>query len=155
MENEELEGKTLAVYTYVVKEGRPVGTRDVARGANLSSPSVAQRHLQKLEALGLLEKNEYGDYIMKGKAAINGHLWIGRSIVPRFMVYGFFFLGALIAQVAAILYTESLGLVVATNILYLTMILITVIALVMFFAEGFALSRRQKNRVKLRKENGD
>lgn len=149
MENEELEGKTLAVYTYVVKEGKPVGTRDVARGANLSSPSVAQRHLQKLEALGLLEKNEYGDYIMKGKAAINGHLWIGRSIVPRFMVYGFFFLGALIAQVAAILYTQSLGLVVATNILYLTMLLLTVIALVMFFAEGFALSRRQKNRAKM------
>lgn len=155
MENEELEGKTLAVYTYVVKEGRPVGTRDVARGANLSSPSVAQRHLQKLEALGLLEKNEYSDYILKEKASINGHLWIGRNIVPRFMVYGFFFLGALIAQVAAILYTESLGLVVATSILYLTMILITVIALVMFFTEGFALSRRQKNRAKIRKENGD
>jgi hypothetical protein len=149
MENEELEGKTLAVYTYVVKEGRPVGTRDVARGASLSSPSVAQRHLQKLEALSLLEKNEYGDYILKGKASINGHLWIGRNIVPRFMVYGFFFLGALIAQVAAILYTESLGLVVATSILYLTMILITVIALVMFFAEGVALSRRQKNRAKI------
>jgi hypothetical protein len=155
MENEELKGKTLAVYTYVVKEGKPVGTRDVARGANLSSPSVAQRHLQKLEALGLLEKNEYSDYTLKEKASINGHLWIGRNIVPRFMVYGFFFLGALIAQVAAILYTESLGLVVATSILYLTMILITVIALVMFFAEGMVLSRRQKNRSKPRKEEGD
>jgi hypothetical protein len=148
MENEELEGKTLAVYTYVVKENRPVGTRDVARGANLSSPSVAQRHLQKLEALGLLEKNEYGDYIMKGKAAINGHLWIGRSIVPRFVVYGFFFLGALIAEVAAILYTQSLNLVVETGVLYLTMLLLTLVALGMFFAEGISLSRKQKNRNK-------
>ena len=70
VENEEIEGKTLKVYIFVAKEGRPVGTREVTRGANLSSPSVAQRHLQKLEALGLLEKNEYGDYILKEKAAI-------------------------------------------------------------------------------------
>ncbi len=155
MENEELEGKTLAVYTFVVKEGKPVGTREVTRGVNLSSPSVAQRHLQKLEVLGLLEKTEYGDYVLKEKAAINGHLWIGRSIVPRFMVYGFFFLGALIAEAAAILYTESVGSVVETNYLYLTMVLLTAVAIAMFFAEGILLSRRQKNRVKIRKEIGD
>ncbi len=47
--NEEIEGTTLCVYAYVVKEGRPVGTREVMRGANLSSPSVAFRQLQKLE----------------------------------------------------------------------------------------------------------
>ena len=46
----ELAGNTLIVYAYVVGENRPVGTRDVMRGANLSSPSVAHRHLQKLEA---------------------------------------------------------------------------------------------------------
>jgi hypothetical protein len=155
MENEELEGKTLAVYTYVVKEGKPVGTREVTRGVNLSSPSVAQRHLQKLEAIGLLEKTEYGDYVLKEKAAINGHLWIGRSIVPRFMVYGFFFLGALFAEIAAILYTQSVDLIVETNFLYTTMILLTTAALVMFFAEGIVLSRRQKNRSKPLKEKGD
>jgi hypothetical protein len=155
MENEELEGKTLAVYTYVVKEGKPVGTREVTRGVNLSSPSVAQRHLQKLEAIGLLEKTEYGDYVLKEKAAINGHLWIGRSIMPRFMVYGFFFLGALFAEIAAFLYTQSLDLVVETNFLYTTMILLTSVALAMFFAEGFLLSRRQKSRGKLRKEDGN
>lgn len=155
MENEELEGKTLAVYTYVAKEGKPVGTREVTRGVNLSSPSVAQRHLQKLEAIGLLEKTGYGDYVLKEKASINGHLWIGRSIVPRLMVYGFFFLGALFAEVAAILYTQSVDLIVETNFLYTTMILLTSAALVMFFAEGIVLSRRQKNRSKPLKEKGD
>ncbi len=148
MENEELEGKTLSVYTYVAKEGRPVGTREVARGTNLSSPSVAQRHLQKLEALGLLEKNEYGDYILKEKAAIDGHLWIGKNSVPRLMVYSFFFIGALIAECAAIVYTQFADLVVETNFLYLTMILLTAAALVMFLAEGISLSHKQKNRSK-------
>ena len=38
---EELEGNTLNVYAFVVKEGKPVGPREVMRGANLSSPSTA------------------------------------------------------------------------------------------------------------------
>lgn len=148
MENEELEGKTLTVYTYVAKEGRPVGTRDVARGANLSSPSVAQRHLQKLEALGLLEKNEYGDYILKERAAIDGHLWIGKSIVPRLIVYSFFFIGALIAECIALTYTQFADLVIQTNFLYLTMILLTAAALAMFLVEGILLYRKQGKRSK-------
>lgn len=39
--SEELEGTTLSVYAFVVKEGKPVGPREVMRGANLSSPSTA------------------------------------------------------------------------------------------------------------------
>ena len=89
--NEELEGNTLNVYAYIVHADKPVGTRDVTRGANLSSTSVAHRHLQKLEAFGLIEKNAYGDYILKEKTSINGHLWVGKNLVPRLMFYSFFF----------------------------------------------------------------
>jgi hypothetical protein len=71
------------------------------------------------------------------------------------MVYGFFFLGALFAEIAAILYTQSVDLIVETNFLYTTMILLTSAALVMFFAEGIVLSRRQKSRSKPLKEKGD
>ena len=56
MGTEQLAGNTLIVYAYVVGEDRPVGTREVMRGANPSSPSVAHRHLQKLETMGLIEK---------------------------------------------------------------------------------------------------
>ncbi len=66
--NEELEGITLSVYLYAVKKGKPVGPRDVMKGVHLSSPSVAYRHLQKLEDLGCLQKNMYGEYIIKGYA---------------------------------------------------------------------------------------
>ena len=48
---EELEGNTLTVYAFIVHTDKPVGTRDVTRGASLSSTSVAHRHLQKLETL--------------------------------------------------------------------------------------------------------
>src|SRR5665647_3938612 len=91
--DDELEGNTLNVYAYAVKEGKPVGPREVMRGANLSSPSVAYFHLQKLEACGLLQKNSYGEYIVKEKVNISGHLWIGRNLVPRLMCYSLFFLG--------------------------------------------------------------
>ena len=50
---DELEGTTLNVYAYVVKEGKSVGPREVMRATNLTSPSIAHWHLQKLEALGL------------------------------------------------------------------------------------------------------
>ncbi len=56
LECDELEGNTLNVYAFVVKEGKPVGPREVMRGANLSSPSTAYRQLQKLESFGLIRK---------------------------------------------------------------------------------------------------
>jgi predicted transcriptional regulator len=56
-DNEELEGITLRVYVTLVNENKPLGPRELARKANLSSPSVAYRHLQKLEELELVEKD--------------------------------------------------------------------------------------------------
>ena len=37
----ELRGKTLKVYLYVLKQGKPVGVREVQRELGFSSPSVA------------------------------------------------------------------------------------------------------------------
>jgi hypothetical protein len=141
--NEELEGNTLNVYAYAVKEGRPVGPRDVMRGANLSSPSVAYRQLQKLENLGLMEKNKYGEYMVKEKTSISGHLWIGRNLVPRLVFYSFFFMGILGAEISIVaiqvfFYGESLNL----EILYL--IVITTIAMTLFLSEGIVLHRKTR-----------
>jgi len=52
--SDEIEGNTLQVYTFVIKKSRPVGPREVMRGAGLSSPSVAYRQLQKLEILSVV-----------------------------------------------------------------------------------------------------
>ena len=141
--NEALEGNTLNVYAYAVKEGRPVGPRDVMRGANLSSPSVAYRQLQKLENLGLMEKNQYGEYVVKEKTSISGHLWIGRNLVPRLVFYSFFFMGILDAEISIIaiqffVYEQSLNM----EILYL--IVITAIAMALFLAEGILLHRKTR-----------
>jgi len=102
MVSDELDGNTLSVYVYVVRADEPVGTRDVTRGAELSSTSVAYRHLQKLENLGFIEKNSYGNYLLKQKVNIKGYVWVGKNLVPRLMYYSFFFLGAFAAEVSII-----------------------------------------------------
>ena len=141
MTNEELEGNTLNVYAYIVHAAKPVGTRDVTRGACLSSTSVAHRHLQKLEYLGLIEKNSYGDYILKEKASINGHVWVGRNLVPRLMFYSFFFLGAFGAEIAIIMLSSLIdGIVVEISFFFLTGM--TAVAMILFLIEGILLYKK-------------
>ncbi len=141
MADEELEGNTLTVYTYVAKEGRPVGTRDVTRGAQLSSPSVAHRHLQKLEDLGLIERNQYGDYVLKEKTGVSGYVWVGRNLVPRLLFYSFFFMGAFSTEITIILLAYVVGnIVIETSFLFLTGM--TATAMILFLVEGTFLRRK-------------
>ena len=139
--NDELEGITLNVYAYIVHAAKPVGTRDVTRGANLSSTSVAFRHLQKLEDFGLIERNEYGHYILKEKTNINGHVWVGRNLVPRLMFYSLFFLGAFAAEITIILLSALIkGFVVQVSFYFLTGM--TGVAMALFLLEGVELYRK-------------
>lgn len=137
----ELDGTTFAVYSYVLNESKAVGPRDVMRGANLSSPSVAYRHLQKLEDLGLLEKNEKGRYIIKEKAKISGYLWVGRTLVPRLIFYSLFFTGLLGTEIVSIAIRYFVyGLFPDMLFLYLT--LVTAIAMALFLIEGISLRKK-------------
>jgi len=136
-----LEGNTLAVYSFIVHSEKPVGTREVTRGADLSSPSVAHRHLQKLEGMGLIEKTVYGDYVLKEKANINGHVWVGKNLVPRLMFYSFFFIGAFAAEVSILLLSLVVkDLVIEVSFLFLTGM--TAVAMVLFFVEGARLLKK-------------
>jgi hypothetical protein len=143
--NEELEGNTLNVYAYVVHKGKPVGTRDVTRGANLSSPSVAHRHLQKLEDIGLLERNQYGDYMLKEKTAVSGYVWVGKNLVPRLLFYSFFFMGAFAAEITILMLGFfGFGLTPDVSFIYLTVM--TAIAMSIFLFEGTSLNRKFKSK---------
>lgn len=125
----------------MVKKGKPVGPREVMRGANLSSPSVAYWHLQKLENSGLLQKNETGEYVVKEKTSISGHIWLGRNLVPRLMFYSLFFLGFVILEIA-ILFVQFLsdGIVLSLPLVYL--MITNIIAFALFLIEGLLLRRK-------------
>jgi len=115
------------------------------RGVQLSSPSVAYRHLQKPETMGLLAKDDYGNYIVKEKIAIRGYTWIGRILVPNPLVYSFVFLGILLTEFIVL----TIHFSVETNqfkIFFLLLTSITIVALVLFLIEGLRmLSKTRTN----------
>lgn len=140
-----LQGVTLKVYLYVVKKNGLVGPRDVMRGVRLSSPSVAYRHLQKLENMGLLTKNELGNYVVKEKVAVRGYVWVGRILVPNPLIYSLVFLGILITElvVLAIHFPVETG---QFKIFFLLLTLITAAALVLFVIEGLRMLTKTRVR---------
>lgn len=93
-----LRGKTLEVYRYLLKKGKPVGTREVQRALQFSSPSLAVYHLSKLEDAGLLKRQD-GDYVVD-RVILEDSVKISRFVVPRYLFYAIFAVGALIVYVA-------------------------------------------------------
>jgi DNA-binding transcriptional ArsR family regulator len=133
---------------FVAKKGKPIGPRDVMRGVHLNSPSVAYRHLQKLEDAGLLAKNEYGEYFFKKKAKVKRYHWIGRSLLPNIMFYFYFFLGLFIAEIVVL----AMHFTVETyefKVFFLLGLSITGIAMMFFLIEGILLLRRIGKTIKL------
>ncbi|HEX9262500.1 MAG TPA: hypothetical protein VF893_08240 [Candidatus Bathyarchaeia archaeon] len=145
---DELRGITLTVYLYVAKKGKPTGPRDVVKGIHLSSPSVAYRHLEKLEELGYLHKNEYGEYVSKGKPRISGYAWVGNHLMPKMFVYSFVFTCILLVEVLVLAVHYSVENDVF-KILFLLLTLTTGAALAVFIAEGLLQRKRFKHSARL------
>ncbi|MBS7619437.1 hypothetical protein KEJ21_02170 [Candidatus Bathyarchaeota archaeon] len=86
----ELKGKTLLVYMHLLKVNKStIGVREVQKALNLSSPSVAAYHLNKLLELGLVE-NERGDYKLVREVKIGvlrQFVTLRGLILPRFLFY--------------------------------------------------------------------
>jgi DNA-binding Lrp family transcriptional regulator len=88
-----LEGKTLKVYRYLFKVGRPQGIRDIQRGLNFSSPSVAEYHVKKLLSMGLIV--EVGPGYVVDKNILGNMIRIKRRLIPYQVGYVAFFGAAL------------------------------------------------------------
>ena len=123
---EELNATTLQTYLYLVRVGKPVGPRDLMRGANLSSPSVAYRNLQKLMDQGLVDKDTYGNYVVKKKIRIKGYLWFGKTLIPTFAIFGFIFIGVFAAELAILTIHLLLGGAIEESFWLLTIVTVVV-----------------------------
>jgi hypothetical protein len=142
----ELKGTALHIYLFVLEADAPVGTRDIMRGANISSSGLTYDHLQRLERLGILSRNERGDYYVKKKVDVSGFYWIGKRLIPRMLLYSFIFCFVLIIEIAVLaIYFSVEGYEFRVITFYL--VLITVGAMALFMAEGyFALKNLRKRR---------
>jgi hypothetical protein len=142
-QSEELNASTFQTYMYLVKVGKPVGPRDVMRGANLSSPSVAYRNLQKLIDLGVVVQDEYNNYVVKEKVSKKGYVWIGKSLLPSFIIVGFIFVGILIGELAVLVPHLVRGAPVQESFWF--WILTTIIAALLFLVSAIRFRMKPKN----------
>ncbi len=97
---EQLKGKTLLVYTYMIKRKEPVGVREVQRDLEFSSPSVANYHIEKLVSLSLISQDEYGRYYVVQKVQVGvlqAFVNVGGVAVPRLSFFAAFFTTMLVA----------------------------------------------------------
>ena len=138
LDHDKIRGRTLKVYLYVIKGKNPVGPRDVMRGANLSSPSVSYRHLQKLEAMGLIFKDDKGNYVEKEKINIPSFTWIGKKLFPNPIIYSFIFFFILLIEILVL----TIHFTVETSqfkVFFLLLTAITTAASILFLIEGLRM----------------
>ena len=92
--------------------------------------------------MGLVEKNEYGEYLVKQKIGVSGHLWIRGNLIPRLLFYSFFFLGILGAEATliAVMYFYK-GQLPGAELLFVAFI--TAMAMFMFLVEGVVLLKKK------------
>jgi predicted DNA-binding transcriptional regulator len=99
----ELRGKTLKIYLYMLKQGKPVGVREVQRELGLSSPSVAFHHLEKLMRLKVVEQDQMDNYVIAKKVdpgILQAFVSVGRFSIPRVAFYAAFFTTVALAYIA-------------------------------------------------------
>lgn len=139
---EDMDVVTFRAYLQLVKAGEPVGPRDLKRRANLSSPAVSHRVLQKLADLGLVEKDAYGRYSVKEKMGLKGYVWLGNNLVPRFILYGFFLAGLLLIEVLVLGIRLSNKEPIETS--YFLLVGVTAFSAGTFLTEGLLVKNKTK-----------
>jgi DNA-binding transcriptional ArsR family regulator len=92
-----LRGKTLEVYRYAIKQGRPVGVREVQRALKFSSPTSASYHLGKLEEAGLMKQTTEGYAI--DRLVLENYVKLRRILIPKYFLFSLFFTIALIMEI--------------------------------------------------------
>jgi DNA-binding Lrp family transcriptional regulator len=89
-----LRGLTLKVYRFILKNDKPVGIREVQRALNLSSPTLALYHINKLEEAGLIKK-ELNGYVAD-RIILENLIRLRRILIPRNFFYMIFLTTSLV-----------------------------------------------------------
>lgn len=126
-----LVGTSLKVYRLLYRVGKPLGVREVQRGANLSSSSVALYHIRKLLQAGLI-REEAGGYVVD-RVVFENMIRIRRSLIPLQVAFAVFYVVMLAALI--ILFRPNNFL---TAPLFLFSLVVTASAIGIFVYGAFA-----------------
>lgn len=90
---------TFRVYVFLLRVGE-ASVRDVYRGCDLSSPSLALHHLKKLERLKLVRKDAHGFYhaIAKKFGVLRFFHKTGTWLLPRSFFYMILYLAIVVSS---------------------------------------------------------
>lgn len=122
---------TWNVYLYILTSRGSVGVRDVWRELKLSSPSLAQYHVNKLLELNMIAQTREGKYVAseeKRVEALRSFVLLYGKFIPRLVFYG--------ALITGILAFYLIAWPIEWNFRDLTVIAVAVISIVAFFFEA-------------------
>ena len=123
---------TWNVYLYVLTSREPIGVRDVWRELKLSSPSLAQYHVNKLVELDMIIQTRQGKYVAseeKRVETLRSFVLLYGKLIPRLVFYG--------ALIAGILAFYLIAWPIEWNFRDLTVVTVAVISITAFFFEAY------------------
>jgi DNA-binding transcriptional ArsR family regulator len=85
----EITGNTLRVYLFLVTHG-PCELREVQRGLDLSTPSLASYHLKRLSEAGYIKQDSNGKYLAMREAStdiLESYMRVGTALVPKIFFF--------------------------------------------------------------------
>jgi predicted DNA-binding transcriptional regulator len=132
-----LKDLTLKVYHLLLREDKPLSIRAVQRKLELSSPSLAFYHLNKLENAGLIRQTPRG-YVVDS-VLLGDLIRLKRMFIPRFVFYVGFFVFVLIVELT--IYKPS-----QPTAEYIFHVLISLLAILFFVYESIRVWYKEKNR---------
>ena len=94
-------GRTWDVYLCILTSNGPVGVRDIWRALGLSSPSLAQYHVNKLLDLKLIQPDgeKYRVNDEEQLEALRSFLMLRGMLIPRMVVYAALLSGVLASYI--------------------------------------------------------
>ncbi len=134
-----LSGTTWEVYLYILTSGEPVGVREVWRALKLSSPSLAQYHVNKLLELKVVHQTQDGKYAVEERGrieALKSFVLLRGRLIPRLVFYG--------ALVAGVLTMYLIFWPLQWNFRDLTILAVSLFSILAFFFEAYAQYRGLK-----------
>jgi hypothetical protein len=127
------------VYLRILTSTEPVGVREIWRELKLSSPSLAQYHVNRLLELGMITQTNEGKYVAseeKRIEALKGFLLLRGKLVPRLVFYG--------ALIAGLLAFYLMAWPIRPDFRDYVVITVAAISILAFFFEAYVQYRGLK-----------
>lgn len=134
MESTRLTETALKIYIHMVESGVPLSAREISRNLGVPVSTVAY-YLKKFEDMGIVRNTSTG-YIVVKKIDVEGFIYVGGKLLPKFYIYSFFFLGLLIGEIIVYILTGN------SSLWTLLTFMVTSIALTLFLYEGLQFRRK-------------